>query len=609
MIPKRQRLFSRRGSQEIRSWPLLALLLLVVLGAIGCVLWFLGEAMRNERSAVRETLAEAYRGHLSLLQPRMVDAWNQNLARMDGAAEPEPRFALCVEAKLADSVICFNDAGAVGYPDEPVAAGEPGQAAAQLEQQVRALAGDPRGLAQFILKEFQIGDNATDGGGRLISANAELLALQKIGNPNDPDFKLIEDRLCPRLESYNRSRMPASQRRFIMHEVKRLDPGIHFQSMAAEDLAASFLDSHAAIVHGTALHQTELPDVWSAESPEGHVLALYTTESLRTKLFEMVQDPSLPPGARLAILAPREDAADDSILAAIPAGPGLPGWRLAISVEDRALFDTEAERRVRFLITVACIVIAAISAASIFIGRSFGRQVRLARLKNDLVANVSHELKTPLTAMRALVETLLDTRQLDEKTTREYLQLIATENSRLSRLIENFLAFSRLERNKFTFDFKPVKPEEIVRAAVAAFGERGHAPGCALVAGAEKDLPRILADADALTTALLNLLDNAWKYTEAEKRIRVSAAARNGSVSFAVTDNGIGLSARESRRVFRRFYQSDQRLARTAGGCGLGLSIVQSIVETHHGAVHVTSQPGAGSTFTIDIPAIAEPTA
>jgi signal transduction histidine kinase len=249
-------------------------------------------------------------------------------------------------------------------------------------------------------------------------------------------------------------------------------------------------------------------------------------------------------------------------------------------------------------------VIAAMLVLAIFVARGFGRQLQLARLKNDLVATVSHELKTPLTAMRALVDTLLENDRLDQKTTREYLSLLATENTRLSRLIDNFLTFSRLERNKFKFAFARVRPRQIVEQAVAAMGERAHAAGCTVESQVMAGIPEINGDADALTTALLNLLDNAWKYTGDQKRIVVRADARNGHVDFAVEDNGIGLSARDRQRVFDWFYQADQRLARTAGGCGLGLSIVQAIVEAHHGRVRVDSEPGRGSTFTIEIPAV-----
>jgi signal transduction histidine kinase len=109
-----------------------------------------------------------------------------------------------------------------------------------------------------------------------------------------------------------------------------------------------------------------------------------------------------------------------------------------------------------------------------------------------------------------------------------------------------------------------------------------------------------------MLTALLNLLDNAWKYSGDVKHIVLRTKARNGNVCFAVEDNGIGLTPRESKRVFRRFYQTDQGLSRSVGGCGLGLNIVQSIVEAHHGSVRVESEPGRGSTFTIEIPAVVE---
>jgi signal transduction histidine kinase len=111
-----------------------------------------------------------------------------------------------------------------------------------------------------------------------------------------------------------------------------------------------------------------------------------------------------------------------------------------------------------------------------------------------------------------------------------------------------------------------------------------------------------LADADAMTIALVNLLENAWKYSGDEKRIVLRAEQRNGAVTFAVDDNGVGLSPRESRRIFGRFYQVDQRLSREVGGCGLGLSIVDYIVRNHRGRVRVESKLGAGSTFIVEVP-------
>jgi signal transduction histidine kinase len=231
------------------------------------------------------------------------------------------------------------------------------------------------------------------------------------------------------------------------------------------------------------------------------------------------------------------------------------------------------------------------------------RQVALTLLRNDLVANVTHELKTPLSSMRLLVDTLLNSPRLNEQTAREYLQLIAQENLRLSRLIDNFLTFSRMERNKYAFGFKEVPAAEIAEGAITAVTERFNVPGCRFTTQIAPELPCVTADADALVTAVVNLLDNAYKYSGEEKQITLSAEAANGSVFFAVKDNGIGLSPRDTKRIFKRFYQVDQRLSRSGGGCGLGLSIVKFIVSAHHGVVRVESQPGRGSTFTISLPA------
>lgn len=561
MNVRRFNLFPRRVGQDVRAWPMLALLVIVVVVAAGCVLWFMREAMQNERMAVRETLADAYRGQLTLAQARVAERWNHQLARLDGPEPPAARFARCVRDGLADSVICFGKQGEIAYP---------------------TTAADRREAA----------------------VNAELFALESMTNRTGPQFQETVQRLTARLNNYEGDTLPSAQRRFLMHELQQLEPTTKLPTLAAEELAGRYLDANPSVVHVSILRSAELPNIWSAASPSGEVLALFTTRSITVKLTDAVRELGLPKGVSVSVTAPGEDAMSDSTVATVSGGPELPGWRLSLSLNNRALFDTEAERRVARYLIIGSGVITAMLVLAFFMARGFGRQVQLARLKNDLVANVSHELKTPLTAMRALVDTLIDTERLDEKTTREYLKLLATENARLSLLIDNFLTFSRLERNKFKFAFARVSPQRIVEGAVAAMGERAHAPGCKVESHVAAGIPEINGDADALTTALLNLLDNAWKYSGDDKHIVVRAEARDGHVDFAVEDNGIGLSPQEQRRVFRRFYQSDQRLARTVGGCGLGLSIVQSIIEAHHGSVRVESEVGRGSTFIIEIPAV-----
>jgi signal transduction histidine kinase len=227
-------------------------------------------------------------------------------------------------------------------------------------------------------------------------------------------------------------------------------------------------------------------------------------------------------------------------------------------------------------------------------------------MKTDLVASVSHELRTPLASMRVLVDGLLADSRLDETKTREYLHLLASENARLTRLIENFLTFSRLERGRERFVFSTVMPSTVVDAAVTAMRERLPA-GCDLKIEIDPDLPAIRADEGAVVSALINLLDNALKYTPDDKRIvlRVTRTV-NAGLAFSVQDNGIGIPSREHKRIFKRFYRVDQRLASSTTGVGLGLSIVESIARAHGGSVTVQSAEGTGSTFTLNVPVAAD---
>jgi signal transduction histidine kinase len=184
--------------------------------------------------------------------------------------------------------------------------------------------------------------------------------------------------------------------------------------------------------------------------------------------------------------------------------------------------------------------------------------------------------------------------------------MMASETSRLQLLIDSFLTFAQLERGRQQFTFAPVQPSKLVEAAVDAIRDRLPAD-CRLDLDAVPALPMVMADAAALSAALVNLIENALKYTTGEKRISVRAFADGGGfVRFDVTDNGIGIPAGEQRRIFRRFYRVDQRLSRESAGVGLGLSIVDLIVRAHGGSVSVRSEPGAGSTFTLRVPRATE---
>jgi signal transduction histidine kinase len=336
-------------------------------------------------------------------------------------------------------------------------------------------------------------------------------------------------------------------------------------------------------------------------SADQRTIALYRTGRLEEMMHDYLHQ--VQPAGIVFIATPPDVPSNAE---AIAAGSWLPGWQVTYQPIDPAPLDDAARGRRTMYISVALAGVAVMTIVGVAGGGMLRRYVRLARAKTDLVAAASHELRTPLASMRVLVDGLLADATLDPIKTREYLEMIAAENARLSRLIENFLTFSRLERDRYRFEFTAVQPATVVDAAVAAVRDRLPA-GCNLRVDVGSTLPAVMADAEALRSALINLLDNALKYTPADKRIAVRAMSDgSGFVSFTVEDNGIGIAAREQRRIFRRFYRVDQRLSRDTGGVGLGLSIVELIARAHGGTVRVTSSPGSGSTFAITLPIAGE---
>lgn len=248
--------------------------------------------------------------------------------------------------------------------------------------------------------------------------------------------------------------------------------------------------------------------------------------------------------------------------------------------------------------TLALLLIAGTAALAV------RRQIELHELKSTSVATVAHELRTPLGSMRMLVDTLREGRYRGEQQLRDYLDLIATENDRLARLAENFLSFSRLNRGAQDLDLTAVKPRAVAEQAVASLRSRLEAPACTFLLDVPDSLPEIRADAHSLAQVLVNLLDNALKYSDAEKRVALRARAEAGMLVFSVEDNGIGIPRDQRRSIFEPFHQVDQKLSRSREGCGLGLAIVSRIVAAHGGKIEVASEPEKGSVFTVRIPLV-----
>jgi signal transduction histidine kinase len=235
--------------------------------------------------------------------------------------------------------------------------------------------------------------------------------------------------------------------------------------------------------------------------------------------------------------------------------------------------------------------------------RAADRAVRLSKMKSDFVSNVSHELRTPVASIRVFGELLRLGRAQDPDKVREYGELIEGESRRLTRLIDNILDFSRIESGRKEYHFAEGDVRELIEGVIRTFEVRLAAEGFKIVLDTgERPLPPLWMDADAISQAFQNLLDNAVKYSGVSKEVVVGLSTENGDVAIAVRDHGIGIARDEQRKIFDRFHRVGTGLVHDVKGSGLGLSIVHHIVAAHGGVVTVESEPGNGSTFTMRLP-------
>lgn len=227
---------------------------------------------------------------------------------------------------------------------------------------------------------------------------------------------------------------------------------------------------------------------------------------------------------------------------------------------------------------------------------------RLERVRQDFVANVSHEFKTPLTAIQGFAETLLAGALDDPKNNRRFLEIIREHAARLARLTNDLLKLARIEAGKLEVQFFPVSLGELIEGCADTSLLKSTRKQITLDLEVPPNLPPVRADASLLHEVLQNLLDNAIQYTPPGGKIHVSAAARNREAVVTVDDTGIGIPVVDQERIFERFYRVDAARSREAGGTGLGLSIAKHIVEAHGGRIWVESEVGRGSKFSFSVP-------
>jgi signal transduction histidine kinase len=235
------------------------------------------------------------------------------------------------------------------------------------------------------------------------------------------------------------------------------------------------------------------------------------------------------------------------------------------------------------------------------------KEMAVAKLKSDFVSNVSHELRTPLALIRLYAETLELGRITTKEKKHQYYRIIRKESERLTALINNILDFSRIEAGHKEYEFRDTDIADLVRNTLDSYRYQIEQQGFALEESIDPDLPAVRVDREAIARALVNLVNNALKYSKDEKYLGVKLYRDNGSVKLEVADHGIGIARRDQTKIFEKFYRAGDPLVHNTKGSGLGLSLVRHITEAHGGEIEVESAPGTGSKFIMSLPLVAAP--
>jgi signal transduction histidine kinase len=445
----------------------------------------------------------------------------------------------------------------------------------------------------------------------------QILAERLLSSPNLPDsdrynkqFRALADQNKKRLsQKYFLELLDRQLNKMVINR-KRYRPKVYYVSDEADE--KPFL-----------LGFRPIPDPQGVYTA-GLLGVQIDLEQLSQRLFpKILRNLKFSDQVMLAILNQRNDFV---IGAAAPAGEPIATqalsepfnfWQVAVYLTGPSPFSRRWDfRTVLGAWFIVLLLLSIFVGAFLFIRRA-RHEAYLSQLKSSFVSSVSHELRTPLASINMLAE-LLEMQLAGESKApkkeltaraREYLQVIRREGERLTRLIENVLDFSKVERGTKQYNFAYEDPAAVVQRAVQSFRPHAEAQGFSLAVDTNGSLPEVRMDGDAIAQAVLNLLSNAVKYSDREKEIRVRTYQQNSSIAIEVSDRGIGIAETEIPKIFEEFYRVDQRLnSQKQGGMGLGLTLVRHIVSAHGGEIKVRSQVGQGSTFTILLPRSVEST-
>ena len=582
----------RRGDE---TGLLLALLIVAVVLPTVAFLWFMNRAMASERAAMQDQAQLLHRLQLDKLRQGL-DSHVVTMSEVECGDVPVKAFSDLLLSADCSTVLLFDASRQLTYPieselsylldltDDTSNALDWRNAMGPSDQAMVTT------LGKFTTEGLK---QATDFEGRCIYTNLQLQALERLDRSHR-SYDDIRRALTQRVVENSAMSLPTGQRLFLCQALRDLGHKVVRREESAEHLALALLEEPVELpIPGTLVKAPLDAPHWLLLTLDKRALLVFEQAHL-SKVLEsrsLLENPEM--NVRLSTTATQSEGVS------VELGRRLDGWFAEVQPQSTA---ASGHQQSAFYWAIGTMLLAAIGIVASFAMRRFLSQSKATQLRNDFLSTVSHELKTPLTSTRMLVDTLAAGQISDPERAQEYLSIIARENTRLSHLVEGFLTYSRLESGRMPFDFVELSPHEVVNHALDAVEKRFERAKVAFEVQVAESLPEIQADETSLSTAVINLLDNAYKYTKTDKQIGLHVYQDQRYICFEVRDNGIGIPEAEQKRIKERFYRVSWSKVQQIAGSGLGLSIVEYIVSAHKGRLLVRSIPEVGSRFVIAIP-------
>jgi signal transduction histidine kinase len=593
---------------------------LAIAGPTAGLLWFMHRALQGERQTLVAERATARRNYLQAAREAINTTLKQRAKsplKPEDARAPGLKFLDVVKSQRADSCLILDDQGRTLFPiaAEPQATALMAQASQDAFQQVTEFHEPIKDFSdnwQSLLDRFRGRRllSVTTPGGRLYTPYLQLAAYEEARSGSAKAEKSLAS-LREIISQYGEASPPSGQRLYLAHQLRDHLPDLDTTLLTAERTAVSAADRFqrptTAGIYEPCRTDATLIQVMTEDS---HVILVHQAAKLKHQLEQAANAILTPQQLRAEVTASAPPAAEDQDILATQArttlGETLRTWHL-VAHDDLgiSLIDSLVQRRKWQYSAIAIggsLLLNLLAALAI---QRFTRSANLTQARQDFLSTLSHELRTPLTSIRMFVDTLSAGGLEDPARARTYLEFIRRENERLTRLAENFLTFTRIESGRMNFDFHEISADEVVDSARVAVETRFAVEGTDFQISVERKLPMIKADHTLLTTAVVNLLENAFKYTPPDnKKILLSVARGHNTVRFTVADNGPGLTPDQMKYIGERFYRPDSAARSGQPGFGLGLNIVSHILHAHKGRLEIHTEPSVGSRFTLILPAL-----